>query len=112
MDDKSFFVQVLGNYPLIRVLDFLITFREYDYPLTEIAENSKVGWTTLHKLWPKLVESGIVIPTRQIGRARLYKLNQGSPVTQELIKLDEKITAEYTEKILAEEQKKPTPAKA
>ncbi len=100
MEDKSFFVKVLGEYPLIKVLDFLLTFREFDYPLTEIAKNSGVGWSTIHTFWNRLVERRIVIPTRQIGRAKLYKLNVENPIVQELIRLDEKITAEFTDKIV------------
>lgn len=103
MESKSFLVKVLGEYPLIKVLDFLLTFREFDYPLTEIAESSGVGWSTLHSFWPKLVDSRIVVQTRKIGRATLYKLNMESIIVQELIALDEKITAQFTEEILAEE---------
>ncbi len=115
MSEKSFFVKVFGDYPIIKLLDFLITFREFDYPLTEIANNSRVGWSTLHSFWPKLVKSGIVTKTRQIGRATLYKLNLENPIVQELITLDEKITAQFTKKIVAEELrevkavKEPTP---
>ncbi|MEA1924441.1 MAG: hypothetical protein U9M95_01075, partial [Candidatus Altiarchaeota archaeon] len=97
MENKSFLVGVLGEYPLIKVLDFLLTFREFDYPLTEIAENSGIGWSTLHSFWPRLVDSGMVIQTRKIGRATLYKLNMESPIVQELIALDERITAQFTE---------------
>ncbi|MBI2080013.1 hypothetical protein HYT84_04560 [Candidatus Micrarchaeota archaeon] len=39
-EEKSGFIKLFGDYPAVRVIDFLITFREYDYPLTEIAENS------------------------------------------------------------------------
>jgi len=102
-EEKSFFVKVLGNYPLIKVLDFLLTFREFDYPLTEIAENSGVGWSTLHSFWNELVKAKIVIQTRQIGRAKLYKLNMENPIVQELIALDDKITEYFTKEIIEEE---------
>jgi DNA-binding transcriptional ArsR family regulator len=101
--EKSFFVEVFGDYPLIRVLDFLLTFREFDYPLTEIAENSGVGWSTIHSFWHRLVEMGIVIQTRQVGRAKLYKLNIKNPVVHELIRLDSMITKHFTNLILKEE---------
>lgn len=104
--EKSVFIKVFGDYPLIRVLDFLLTFREFDYPLTEIAENSGVGWSTIHGFWPKLVESGIVVKTRQIGRATLYKLNLENPIAQELIRVDNKITRHFSEQIVKEELEK------
>ena len=115
--EKSIFIKVFGDYPLIRVLDFLLTFREFDYPLTEIAENSGVGWSTLHRLWPKLVENGIVIKTRQIGRATLYKLNQENPIARELIRLDNRVTKYFSEQVVKEELEKtplvaPSPVEA
>lgn len=102
--EQSFFIEVFGDYPLIRVLDFLLTFREFDYPLIEIARNSSVGWSTIHSFWYRLVEMGIVIQTRQVGRAKLYKLNIKNPVVQELIRLDNMITKHFTDVILRKEE--------
>ena len=96
-EEKSVFIEVFGEYPLIKVLDFLITFREFDYPLTEIAENSGIAWSTLHDIFPKLVELGVVIETRQIGRARLFKLNIENPISQKLIEMDGKLVKYFME---------------
>ena len=96
-EEKSVFIEVFGNYPLIKVLDFLITFREFDYPLTEIAKNSGIAWSTLHEIFPKLVELGVVIETRQIGRARLFKLNEDNSISQKLIEMDEKLMRYFME---------------
>ena len=87
------FVEVFGTSPLIRVLDFLLTYREFDYSLTDISRESKVGWNTLHLFFLKLIEKGIVKETRQVGRAKLYKLNVGNPVVKKLIEIDNMITS-------------------
>jgi len=52
------------------------------------------------------MESGIVVKTRQIGRATLYKLNLGNPIAQELIRLDNKIIKYFSEQIAKEELEK------
>ena len=93
MEEKTAFREVLGNSPLIRVLDFLITYREFDYSLTEIARESGVGWNTLHSFFFKLVEKDIVKETRQVGRAKLYKLNIENPITKKLIDMNNVITS-------------------
>ncbi|MDO8553966.1 MAG: hypothetical protein Q7S22_04115 [Candidatus Micrarchaeota archaeon] len=105
-EEKSGFVKLFGDYPAIKVIDFLITFREFDYSLTDIAENSGVAWSTIHTFFPELVKTSIVRETRQVGRAKLYKLNIENPVVKELIILDNKLIHELakemtTEKIIA-----------
>lgn len=99
-NEQSFFVKVFGDYPLIRVLDFLLTYREFDYSLTEIAKNANVGWSTIHQFFGDLVKLGVVRETRQVGRAKLYKLNEKNSIAQQLIKMDNKIIAEMSEKII------------
>jgi len=88
MENETIFVEVFGNNPVIKVLDFLITFQLYDYPLTEIAKNSGVSYSTLQTFWDNLVRNKIVINTRRVGKSDLYKLNTKNPAVLQLIKLD------------------------
>ena len=88
MKNETIFVEVFGNNPVMRVLDFLITFQAFDYPLTEIAKNSGVGYSTLQTFWDKLERNCIVIKTRRVGKSDLYKLNTNNPAVKQLIKLD------------------------
>ena len=88
MENETIFVQVFGSNPIIKVLDFLITFQLFDYPLTEIAKNSGVSYSTLQTFWEKLERNNIVIKTRRVGKSDLYKLNTKNPAVQQLIKLD------------------------
>ena len=66
MKKYTSFVEVFGTSPLIRVLDFLITYREFDYSLTDIAKETEVGWNTLHSFFPKLVEINSLITSRAV----------------------------------------------
>ena len=72
----------------MKVLDFLITFQLFDYPLTEIARNSEVSYSTLQTFWNKLEKNKIVIKTRRVGKSDLYKLNTNNPAIKQLIRLD------------------------
>jgi len=90
-EERSTFIEVFGNSPLIRILDFFLTFRDFDYPLIEISKNSGVAWSTLHKIFPKLIKQGIVKETREIGRAKLFILNRENPITQQLVEMDNRI---------------------
>ena len=98
---NSIFVEVFGATPLIKVLDFLITFQLFDYPLTEIARNSGVSYSTLQTFWSKLEKNNIVIKTRRIGKSDLYKLNTNNPAVQQLVKLDWNLVRGAEKEVLA-----------
>lgn len=85
LDSDSVFVEVFGNSPIIKVLDFLITFADFDYPMTEIAKNSRVSYSTLQTFWHKLEKNNIVIKTGRVGKSDLFKLNTENPAVKELI---------------------------
>ena len=88
MKNETLFVEVFGGNPVIKVLDFLITYQLFDYPLTEIAKNSGVSYSTLQTFWHKLEKNNIVVKTRRVGKSDLYKLNTNNPAIKQLIKLD------------------------
>ncbi len=88
MEAESIFIEVFGKNPMIRILDFLITFQAFDYPLTAIAEKAGVSYSTLQMLWPKLEKNNLVIVTRKVGKSSLFKLNTSHPAIKQLIRLD------------------------
>lgn len=87
MEQTSSFLEVMGDYPLTRLFDFLLTFDEFDYSLTEIAENAGVGYSTLQLLWPNVEQKELVTCTRKVGKSNMFMLNKKNPVVQELMKL-------------------------
>ena len=103
MKEITIFRELLGDSPVIRVLDFLIEGRGLDYSLSDITENSNIGWTTLHRIWEKLVQLKIVVPTREIGRAKLFKLNEENPAVKKLINLYDTLLYLETEKYFKKE---------
>lgn len=104
MEDKSIFLEYFGDYPLIRILDFLILSRDMDYSMTEIAKNSNVGWSSFSEIWPRFIKKNIVELTRTVGNAKLYQLNIQNPWVKELIKMDKVITKVETDKFLLKKQ--------
>lgn len=105
MKEITIFREALGNSPIIRVLDFLIEGRSLDYSLSDIAENSNIGWTTLHRIWNSLLGLKIVKPTRKIGRAKLFKLNEENPAVKELIRLYDTLLYQETENYFSKKVK-------
>jgi hypothetical protein len=104
MEDQTAFIEMFGSSPLIKVLDFFMTYREFDYSLTDIAKESSVGWTTLNSFFFKLIEKGVVKETRQVGRAKLYKLNIDSPIVKKLIEINNIVTSKAVDEELKNQE--------
>ncbi|MBU1203966.1 MAG: hypothetical protein KKG60_02770, partial [Nanoarchaeota archaeon] len=93
-NEKSIFLNVVGNSPTMRILQYLIEGRHFDYTLTDLANNAGVSWGTLHTIFPKLIKYGIVLKVREVGIAKLYKINQSNEVAKRLIRLYDFISLE------------------
>jgi len=81
-NEKSAFLEVFGDSPTLRVLDFLVVNEDFDYSMTDIANLSGVGYSTLKLFWDRLEESSIVTQTRTVGKAKMYRLNFANPIVK------------------------------
>lgn len=88
---KTLFRQTLGDTPQIRVLEFLIEGRELDYSISDIAEGAEIGRTTLFRIFNDLLKNEIIVPTRIIGNAKLFKLNEKNIFVQKIISVFDEI---------------------
>ncbi|MFH1586640.1 MAG: hypothetical protein ABID38_02190 [Candidatus Diapherotrites archaeon] len=105
VEDKSLFVEFFGDYPIIRVLDFLIENDIFDYSKKDICRNADVSWNTLETFWSKLEEKEIVSYTRKVGKASMYKVNAKNPIVGQIIELDNKLMKKSMEKVGSKRKK-------
>ncbi len=98
MEGKSLFIEFMGDSPTIRVLDYLLTERDLDFSITDMAKNSKIGRTTLYRIWDDIIKNKIIVPTRTIGKAKLYKLNKDNIKIKKLIEIDDALMLEELKK--------------
>lgn len=61
-----------------KILDFLLVFRDFDYSISDIAKNSGVSFKTGLNEIRKLEAEKIIINSRNIGMAKMFKLNVDS----------------------------------
>ena len=87
MAEKTVFLDVVGDTPTMRLLQYLIEGIKFDYTLTDLARNSGVSWATLYTIFPKLLKYGIIKKVREVGRAKLYKINEESKITKYFVQL-------------------------
>ena len=101
MEEQSFFLQYLGDNPKIRILDFLMENFALDFSLPQIAQGSKVAYTTLIDLLPILMKQGIIMENRKIGKSMLFKINLDNPIVKALLAIDMKLSEAAIQKIEA-----------
>ena len=94
---NSIFVETFGETPVIKVLDFFLTFDGFDYSKSQVSEETGVSRITLDKIWEELINKKIIIKTRTIGRADMYKLNKDSQIVKTLLELSLKLASTYAD---------------
>ncbi|MAE42526.1 hypothetical protein CMO93_02035 [Candidatus Woesearchaeota archaeon] len=92
--EETIFTKAIGNTPKIKVLEFLIEGRELDYSISDIAEGAGIGRTTLFRIWNDIVNLELVKHTRDIGNAKLYKLNTENEFVKKMVDLFDTLVIE------------------
>ncbi len=95
--DRTIFLEIFGDSPINKILDFLVVYDQFDYSLTDIAKNSGVSYSTIQLIWNDLEKCGIVTQNRIVGKAKMYKINKENPVVKAFIKFYWDITKTVTE---------------
>tara|TARA_Y100000310_G_scaffold289575_1_gene316074 strand:+ start:1303 stop:1638 length:336 start_codon:yes stop_codon:yes gene_type:complete len=103
-DNKSAFLETFGDSPILRVLDFLIVNEDFDYSMTDIANLSGIGYSTLKLFWDKLEESKIIVQTRLVGKAKMYMLNLDNPVVKKFREFYWETTKQMVHKEIGEKE--------
>ena len=81
----SAFLRIEGNTAKNRIWNFLIVHSEFDYSMKDIAKFSEVSYTALKGIWKEFVERKIVTHIRNVGRAKMYKLDRNNPQVEKFI---------------------------
>ncbi len=81
----SAFLRLEGNTVRNRIWNFLIIYSEFDYSMKDIARFSDISYTALKEIWKELIDRKIVVHTRNVGKARMYKLNRENSQVEKFI---------------------------
>ncbi len=102
----SIFVETFGETPFVKVLDFFLTFDAFDYSKSQVAEETGVSRITLDKIWEELEDKKIIVKTRTIGRAEMYRLNKENTKVKVLLELSFKLASAFAEEEIGKIKKK------
>ena len=105
--EVSVLVEYFGEHPIVRITDFLIENKLFDYSKKQIMEEVGISKATLFKYFPKLEEAGIVKLSRKFGKTKLYKINAESPIVKRIIDLGLTLADEASRGVVEKELKVP-----
>jgi len=105
-DEPTIFREIFGDTPKVRVLEYLLEGRELDHSIGDIAEGAGINRVTLFRLWHEIEKSKLVVHTRNIGNAKLFKLNIKSTYVKSLVELFDKLINEEFKKNVVEKELK------
>jgi len=94
--EPTLFIEIFKvKDPIFKILDFFVDNLAFDYSKTNIAEGAGISRTTLFSVWKTLEETDMVTQTREVGRAKMYKLNLKNPMAQKFLELERAIADYY-----------------
>jgi len=92
--ERSLFLQFFGDKPKFRIIDFLLENKLSDFTKTDIAKGAGLSRAAPFSYWDELERKKIVKLTRVVGRAKLYQLNEESPLVKLRINIETTIISE------------------
>lgn len=101
----SILLKAFGYSPKLRIIDILLTNPFFDFSKEELTRELGMSKQTLYKNFKDLEELGLVLYSRKIGRAVMYKVNRQHPMMRKLDEMTNEISLQMAEK----EMEKQTP---
>ena len=104
MEDKSLLLQLTGEMPLFKIVDFLLENKGMDFSKIDIVKGAEISRASLFNYWGELEKHGIVKVTRSFGKTKLYTLNVQNPVAKKIIELEKALIGEALTKANKKEE--------
>ena len=104
MLEKSLLLNLTGEMPLFKIIDFLLENKGMDFSKSDISKGAEISRASLFNYWNEIEKHGIVKVTRSFGKTKLYTLNVKNPVTQKIIELEKTLISEAMEKVVKKKE--------
>jgi hypothetical protein len=104
MKGKSIFLDTFGDTPLLRVMEFFLTYPNFDYTKSFVAKETGISRVTIAKIWNGLIKKDMIASTRTMGNSQMYKLNVSNPKVTVLMKASTDLSLNYLQKLNGSKQ--------
>lgn len=93
----SLLLEAFGDSPKMRIIDFFMDFKPFDFSKTEIIRETGLSKPTFYKYWNNIVKFEIVKETRRFGNTVLYELNKDNEIVKRLIQIEDHLIDKFVE---------------
>ena len=83
--------RLFGSNAITQIIDLMSTYREFDYSINEIAENTGIHRRSVSRAIPGLEYYGVIANVRKVDRANMYRMNQSSEMAALICKLSKAV---------------------
>ena len=100
----SIFLRIFGRSPQTRIIDMFLDNPFFDLSRMEMVEALGMAKITMYKTIPIIEDSGIIVPSRKIGKTQLYRLNGDSETVNHLRSVVKDISFKLAESELSSQE--------
>ncbi|MBT4541174.1 hypothetical protein HOC35_06705 [Candidatus Woesearchaeota archaeon] len=102
MKEQSAFLEVMGDSPRNRILQYFVECDNLDIAIADVIEEHKLNKATAYNEIKKIIKQEIIKQSRKVGNTQLYRLNKENRISRDLLKIMEicidRVCEEYAEK--------------
>ena len=95
-EGENTFLNFFDRSPKMKILDVLITGREFEYTLNDVVNASKVNRQNAFNILREMVDLKIIKKAKKVGRLQYYRLNIENEAVKQLIKVYDTILQKYS----------------
>lgn len=100
---KSLLLQLTGEMPLFKIIDFLIENKGLDLSKKDIINGANISRAALFKYWNEIEKNNLVKITRKFGKTKLYTLNNESLIVKRILDLEKVLISQALENVKKKE---------
>jgi predicted transcriptional regulator len=104
MDRGGTLGDLIVNWDSVKVLEFLTDLPDGDFSKTDLMRETGISFRKMQEIVKPLETLGIIVPTRTIARAQLYKLDKNNGVFKALMNFEYKLAKAFIAIELANEE--------
>ena len=96
--EQATLTSVIGTHPKAKILAVLLS-EGRDISINDIAEQAGMSRSTVYDYIDDLIDFGVVVQTRKVGKSPLYEINRNSEAAKNLARFERALIHKQAESL-------------